>query len=369
MGLVPKRSDAPMRKYAHLLIILLLSIVTIFGLLRLGNIDISLETLARVKSLWLFLGFMAFYASVVARGGRWQHILQTMGWRVGAIYAQTLLIAGLFISSVLPARAGDVGRVAMLRQDYKIPVSQGVASIAAERALDVFSVLILAAIGVIWALRGRIPAEALQLIIGVTILFVLGLAVLLAVPSLEAWLRRPDPLWLIMPPKIRPFYQKALDFGFSLIHSLRDLGKKPFALVLIVGESFVIWLLDAVIVHFVLLSVNISVPFSVSLASSMLGVLATIVPLMPGALGQYEAGMIGLLALAGVPPAESTLAALLVRFISLWSFIPISGLITYIFGFSRALSLKGLDSEEKPSTTPSPTAQRVEPKDEWQMTG
>ncbi|HXW00791.1 MAG TPA: lysylphosphatidylglycerol synthase transmembrane domain-containing protein [Anaerolineae bacterium] len=341
-----------MRKYAHLLIILLLSIVTIFALLRLGNIDISLETLARVKGLWLFLGFVAFYVSVVARGLRWQHILHAMGWRVGSIYAQTLLTAGLFISSVLPARAGDVGRVAMLKQDYKIPVSQGAASIAAERALDVFSVLILAAIGAIWALRGRIPPEALQLIIGVTILFVLGLVGLLAVPSLEAWLRR---LGQIMPAKIRPLYQKALDFGFSLIHSLRDLGRKPFALMLIVAESFITWLLDAVIVHFVLLSLNITVPFSVSLASSMLGVLATIVPLMPGALGQYEAGMIGLLTLAGVPPAESTLAALLVRFISLWSFIPISGFITYIFGFSRALSLKGVNPDEKPSVAPSPT--------------
>jgi uncharacterized protein (TIRG00374 family) len=158
-----------------------------------------------------------------------------------------------------------------------------------------------------------------------------------------------------MPAKIRPLYQKALDFGFSLIYSLRNLGKKPFALMLIVAESFITWLLDAVIVHFVLLSLNITVPFSVSLASSMLGVLATIVPLMPGALGQYEAGMIGLLTLAGVPPAESTLAALLVRFISLWSFIPISGLITYIFGFSRALSLKGVNPDEKPSVAPSPS--------------
>ena len=127
-----------MKKYAHLLIILLLSIATIFGLLRLGNIDISLETLARVKGLWLFLGFVAFYASVVARGLRWQRILHIMGWRVGSIYAQTLLTAGLFISSVLPARAGDVGRVAMLKQDYKIPVSQGAASIAAEYGRNPF---------------------------------------------------------------------------------------------------------------------------------------------------------------------------------------------------------------------------------------
>jgi uncharacterized membrane protein YbhN (UPF0104 family) len=345
VGLVSERSDPGMRKYAHLLIIFVLSIVTIVGLLQLGKIDLSLETLARVNGLWLFWGFVVFYSSIVARGLRWQHILHVMGWRVDSIYAQTLLTAGLFISSVLPARAGDVGRVAMLKQDYKVPVSQGVASIAVERALDVFSVLILTAIGVIWALPGHVPSEALHLIIGVTLFFGLGLVSLLAVPSLEGWLRQPRPFWPIIPAKIRPIYQKAVEFGFLLIHAVRALGQKPIALILIIGESFIIWLLDAMIVHFVLLSVGVNVLFSVSLASSMLGVLATIVPLMPGALGQYEAGMMGLLALVGVPPADTTLAALLVRFISLWSFIPVSGLITYIFGFSRALSLKGTPPE------------------------
>jgi uncharacterized protein (TIRG00374 family) len=248
----------------------------------------------------------------------------------------------------------------MLKQDYKVPFSQGVASIAVERAMDIFAVLILTAIGSIWALRGHLPPEALQLMVGVTILFGLGLVSLLAIPSLEGWLRQPRLLWSIMPAKIRPFYQKAVEFGFSLIHGVRDQGKQPFALILIIFESFIIWLLDAVIVHFVLLSLNIKVPFSISLASSMLGVLATIVPLMPGALGQYEAGMISLLVLVGISPADSTLAALLVRFISLWSFIPISGLITYIFGFSWALSLNGKPLEAAEPRPIIPTATTVE---------
>ncbi|MFN8453298.1 MAG: hypothetical protein U0401_01275 [Anaerolineae bacterium] len=48
VGLVSERSHTRMKKYAHLLIISVLSLVTIFGLLRLGNIDISSETLRRV---------------------------------------------------------------------------------------------------------------------------------------------------------------------------------------------------------------------------------------------------------------------------------------------------------------------------------
>lgn len=340
-----------MKKYAHLIIIAVLSVVTVFGLLRLGKIDISLDTLLRVNGWWLLLAFITFYLSIVARGLRWQHILSTMDRPVPTLYAQTLLTAGLFISSILPARAGDIGRVTMLKQDHKIPVSQGVASLAAERALDVFAVLLLALIGALLALPGRVPSEVLQLMIVTGVLLVLGLVGLLAIPSLEGWLRQPGWLWRLIPQVIKPFYEKGVDFGFALVHGVRDLGQKPLALAAIVAESFGIWLLDALIVHFVLYSLSINVPFSVSLVSAMIGVLATIVPLMPGALGQFEAGVISVLTLLNVSTADSSLTALLVRFISLWSFIPVSGLITYIFGFSRALSLSSKPPETEDVAT------------------
>jgi hypothetical protein len=236
----------------------------------------------------------------------------------------------------------------MLKQDYKIPVAQGVASIAAERALDVFSVLVLAIVGAGWALQERVPWEWLQLIVGTGVLFILGLVGLLVTPSLEGWLRQPGWVWRTIPPAIRPFYHRVVDFGFALIHAVRNLGQKPVALVLILVESLITWVLDAVIVHVVLLGLGVKVASEVSLVGSMVGVLATIAPIMPGALGQYEAGLIALLTLLGVPTAEASLAALMVRFISLWSFIPVSGLITYVFGFSRALSLntKSLNPSE-----------------------
>lgn len=348
-----------MKKYTHLFIILALSLVMIFGLLRLGKIEINWETLSQVNGFWLFLGFATFYISIVARGLRWQHILKTMGCPVGFVYSQTLLTAGLFISSVLPARAGDIGRVAMLNRDYHLPLSQGIASLAAERALDVFSVLALAFIGAILALQGRIPPEASHLMIGTSILLIFGIAGLFGVPSIEGWLRRPGWVWRMTPAPIQPFYEKMVTFGFSMIQGVRGLGEKPAALLAIVLESFVIWLFDAVIVYCVLRSLGLAAPFQVSLVSSMIGVLATIVPLMPGALGQFEAGIIGLLVLLGVPAAESTLTALLVRFISLWSFIPVSGLITYIFGFSRALNLNKQD-QSVTDTPPAKSAAAVE---------
>jgi hypothetical protein len=344
VGLVSERNYALVKKYTHLLIIAVLSALLILALLRLGNIELSWETLRQVNSGWLLAAFITFYASIIARGLRWQHILQTISWPVGFVYSQALLITGLFISSILPGRAGDIGRIAMLKQDHHIPVSQGMASIATERVLDVFSVLILAAVGAIWAMQGRVPPEMGQLMAAAAGLLILGLVGLIAVSGLEGWFKPSGWIWRLVPVRFKALYQKVVTFGFAMVHSVRDLSQKPAVLSLIVAESFIIWLLDAVIVHLVLVSLGVNVSFSVSLVSSMVGVLATIVPLMPGALGQFEAAIIGLLVLLGVAPAQASLAALLVRFISLWSFIPVSGLVTYIFGFSRALTLIGRNS-------------------------
>lgn len=334
-----------MKKYVRVLIILLLSLLLIFALLRLGNVDVSLDTLARVSWGWLLAAFAVFYTSLAARGMRWRRILNTMGWPVSFVYAQTLLIAGLFISAILPARLGDVGRIVMLKQDHKIPVAQGIASITTERALDVFSILILAALGSIWAVQGRVPAEVSQLLMGTTILFVAGLVGLLVIPGIEHWLRELNWLRAIVPDNVWRLYQKVLDFGFSLIHGVRALGKKPLVLTLTVVESLCIWLADTLILYFAFISIGVQIPFSVSVFSMMISDLVAAIPLTPAALGQFDAAMAGSLSLFGLTLADISLAIILIRFVSFWTFVPVSGLITYIFGFSHALSLKRTDTE------------------------
>ncbi len=402
-----------MKKFKRLLILLLLSILTIFALLKIGNIDVSAETLARVNGWWLAASFVTLYFTIVVRGSRWRRILKTIGWPVSFVYALTLLMAGLFVSAILPARLGDVGRVAMLKQDHQVPVSHSVASIATERALDIFSILTLTFVGMVWALHGRVPAEVWQLIIGTTALFGVGLTALLTVPRLEGWLRNPFPGWQkkmgvgtwppqplpppdlprhgggdrqatnlseltatlpppglplqgggdnasppvggiergrsVLPPdsggsrgvlsSLWTLYQKLLDFGFSLIHGVRALGRQPVVLGIALAESLAIWLGDALLIYFAMLSIGLPSALGVSLFSGMVADLIAAVPITPGAIGQFDAALVGLLQLFDISLADSSLTVILVRLLSLWTLIPITGAITYIFGFSRALNL------------------------------
>jgi uncharacterized protein (TIRG00374 family) len=363
-----------MKRYRHLIAILIFSLLTVAGLLYLARVDFSLDSLGRVDWKWLPAIFFVFYVSIFARGLRWQHILKAMGRPVGLIYLEALLLAGFFLSSIIPARAGDIGRVVMLKQDRGLPVSTSVASIAVERALDVFAVLILTLVGGMVALEGHLPPLILRATAGIALLFVIGFAALLAMPSLETWLRRPLPALSQTPQagvpapdspgreqKAWTLYNKGLDFGMATIRGIQTLARNRPALGLVLLDSFIIWLLDGVILYLTLLSLGIVAPFSVSLFSSMVGTLATIAPITPGALGQFEAALIGSLALFDISPSQSSLAALLLRTVSLWTFIPVTALVTYIFGFSRILKLGKKDLARLEENPVSPTSPRPTP--------
>ncbi len=327
-----------MKHYRRLLFIAALSLLMVLALVKLGRVEISLNTLKRVHAGWYGLVIVSFYASVAARGWRWRRILHEMGHPVGLVYASALLTAGLFLSAILPARAGDLGRLAMLKQDHDVPIAVGLASIAAERVLDVFALLVLAGVGGWLALSGHLPPEVVQLLTGVTGLMAVGLVGLVAVPGLEQRLVDLPGLGRL-PLRVQSLYRRGLDFGLTMVNSIRLLTRRPAALAVIVGQSFFIWLWDGVIIYFILLSLNIVRPFSISLFTAMTGALAAAIPLTPGALGQYDAALISLLALFGLPTADGSLTVLLLRVVQLWTFIPVSGLVTYVFGFSRALSL------------------------------
>jgi uncharacterized protein (TIRG00374 family) len=61
----------------------------------------------------------------------------------------------------------------------------------------------------------------------------------------------------------------------------------------------------------------------------------SMVPITPGGVGFVEAGLTGLLALAGVPANEALVGTLLYRLTSYWLPLPV-GLIAYVLWHNRA---------------------------------
>jgi hypothetical protein len=62
------------------------------------------------------------------------------------------------------------------------------------------------------------------------------------------------------------------------------------------------------------------------------------VPITPGGVGQIDAAYAALLALLPLPAFNVGAAVLVVRFISYWSFLVFSGIITLVAGFGSMLA-------------------------------
>jgi len=317
-----------MKRYTRALTIFTLGLLTILLLLKLGNIEISMDTLRRIDTKYLIFAILVHYSGFVMRGWRWQKLLAGMGHRLKYSYTLTLLVSGWFVSALLPARLGDVLRATLLKRDHQISLAEGFASIATERALDILAIMSLALLAASWALAGRTPAWVWQSIGGGAILFVVIIVVLLATPQLESFFAK---LWSWK------IYQKAVKFGFELLANIRKLGKNPRLLGSVLGQSFYIWACDVFLMYFVLLSVGVIAPVSLAAFVSMTVDLAASVPIIPGALGQVEGTALGLFSLFQISAEKSTLTILLNRFISYWTFIVVSGAVAYFFGFSKAL--------------------------------
>jgi uncharacterized protein (TIRG00374 family) len=325
---------ASLRLDARRLILLgLLAVATIALLLTLGDGQSTFSTLAHADWRFLALAAAIHYGGFALRGQRWQLLLGALGYRLGYLYTTGVLLAGWFVSALLPARAGDAFRVLALRlpppNQPAIPVATAIGTIVLERTLDILAILLLSAASSVVVLQERIPGWLLWIYAAVLALVVIVAGVLLATPLLLERLR---------PFSSHPLWHKTLDFITQIAATLRQLALHPAAALIAIGESLLIWLCDGLLLWLVVLSLR--EPFTLGAANfvALTVDIFAAVPLTPGGMGQIETAYAALLALIAYPGLHIPAVILATRAINYWSFLIFSGLVTLLAGFGRILS-------------------------------
>ena len=159
------------------------------------------------------------------------------------------------------------------------------------------------------------------------LLSVAGVAILVAPPLLH-WLRHQSQ---------QPFWQKSLDLAGQLVQSLRALGRSPAIALLVLVESLYIWLCDALLMGSVLAAMGVDAPLSAITFVALTVDIFAAIPLTPGGIGQIEGVNVALLALLPLPVFNVAAAVLLNRAISYWTFLLVSGVVTFAAGIGRMM--------------------------------
>lgn len=317
----------------RLILLLVLGVATIALLLALGDGPTTLSALAQADWGLMALATVIHYGSFVLRGHRWQWLLAALGHRLGFLYTTGVLLAGWFVSALLPARAGDAFRVLALRlpppTQPSVPVAPSIGTIVLERALDILAILLLSAGSSFLVLQGRIP-DWLLWSYGVALAMVVLVAgVLLGTPLLLERLR---------PLSQHTLWQKGLDFITQIASALRQLAQHPATAAIVIVESLIIWLCDGLVLWLVVLSLGEPLTLGVATFVGLTVDIFAAVPLTPGGMGQVESAYAALLALIAHPGLPIAAVVLATRAISYWSFLVFSGLVTLFAGFGRVLN-------------------------------
>lgn len=320
------------RNRRRLLLLTLIGAASIVLLLGLAGGQDAWAAVAKANWTFLAAAVLVHYGSFGLRGRRWQQLLGALGYRLPYIYTTSLLLAGWFASALLPARAGDLLRVGVLRLDSArhppVPVAPSLSSIVLERVLDILAILLLGAGFGFALLRGQAPPWLLGSYLGALALLVGFGVVLLAAPPVLAALQG---LWS------NRFWQLALTFAAHFIAGLRILLRRPATALSVIAASLLIWLCDALVLWLVALSLAAPLgPAAAAFVALTVDVLAA-VPLTPGGVGQIDAAYAALLALLALPVTQVGAVVLLVRLITYWSFLAFSGLVTLLAGFGSLL--------------------------------
>jgi uncharacterized protein (TIRG00374 family) len=275
--------------------------------------------IASASPSWLAAAIALSLCTFVMRALRWTWILRPVG-RIPFVPAFRATAVGFAANTVLPARAGEVLRPAILAREAGLPFSALLASILFERILDALAQLFFLAI----ALMGPRPAGGggalasgrVRLVAGAVAAAAVGIA-LFAVVWRGATERLVDRLLLVLPERFRP---RARAIAHTFLDGFASL-RTPRLLVLVAGGSLAMWLVINVQIWCVMRAFGVELPLAAAFVVTTAAVLGLAVP-TPGGVGGYHAAVqFALTDVFRVPVATATGVALIAHAVS---FVPVS---------------------------------------------
>jgi glycosyltransferase AglD len=272
--------------------------------------DELLTALQHIIPAYLAVAVIICLLAWILRGWRYHYIIKSLGYQVGTMVSTACIFVSQTVNLIVPARLGDFVRVFILKHDYNITYSEGVASLVVERVFDIFTVALLGAISVLFVLNA--PSWFYTIIVLPLVAGVIFFIFLLFIGKFST-------------------QNKYIAIVLTMLHEIRKASLSVKSVLLLGSSSIVIWLLDILVCFAVVLMFEQKIEFAVIVLAIVIGNLVKAVPLTPGGIGTYEFALAATFSLAGVDPAVATLIAVIDHLIK--NLVTLAGGIVSIYYF------------------------------------
>jgi uncharacterized protein (TIRG00374 family) len=261
-------------------------VTALFLYLAFGKLDWAqvAGVLPSISLIPLLLVLPVFAAEYFLRIVRWWWMLREIQPHITIRACAGPLMAGYAVNNTVPLRAGDVIRAVGFRHQLQTPVMRLLGTIAIERVLDLFVVLLFFSIAMAITQPSRIPPEWLTgtLWIATT----LSISIALVITFL-----RPMGNWLERLVDVSKSRGRPVQFVVSKTRHVLDaleLLRSPKLMLELIAQTFVIWTLEGCIYLIVAFSMHFELPTFAPWFVMAMGALGTAIPSSPGHLGTFD---------------------------------------------------------------------------------
>lgn len=303
----------------------LISALTLYLAFRNVPMDELLAYIGTINYWWILPTIVILGLTFVLRTFRWMIILKDICdvtfWQA---FHPTMI--GFMMNCVLPGRVGELARPALLKKDRGIPMTTGLATVAAERFFDLFILITLFAL-LFSTITGRpdlegdyfglrLDSQIIQTVAAGMIrlsIAILCCIVILTISHTRNFIKRMIALsgrYLIrLTPRLENPIRKCIDILLKIIDNIAvglSLVRNPTQLLLCLGTTLMIWYLTAL--SYLVFALGCpGITLSLMEFTTVMVIICFVIalPSVPGFWGLWEAGGVFALALFGIAEKDA----------------------------------------------------------------
>ncbi len=268
---------------------LVISVVIIYVLVRLINIDTLLFALKKTNYVYVIIAFVFMLLATIARAAAWRELL---GRKISLVNSFYIVNEGYLLNQIIP-RSGEIGRALLVNSVVEMNFFQALSTIIIERAIDlgIVAVMFLATIGDALTLDWIVPIAIVILCVVLAGFLFLFWAIKKR-EAVERWMERVD--------SKSAFFRKYISPNLKAIITGAEVIQDPKRILLAILWIIICWM------SWISVSVVLSLSFvgrqPVWWAVFIQSVLALgiALPSAPAGLGVYEGTLVAALTVLSV---------------------------------------------------------------------
>ncbi len=308
-----------MAKHGKTLLGIAISVIFLALALNGLKLDEFWDGIRNANYWWLIPGVGVYFIGVAVRTWRWYYLLRPLK-EVSLQKLFPIVCIGYAGNNIYPARAGEVLRAYILKEEEGISVSANLATVIIER---IFDGLVMLAFVMVTLPFTNLGSFYNNFVLVFSILFFAALGVFLTLAARPLWAEQVI-RWVATRFLPLRFQDKVMALSGRFLEGVKSLrsGKD---VVMIFFTSVIIWLLETLKYWFVMHAFPFEVPFTVLMLMNGVVNLFTTLPGAPGHVGTFDAPGIAVLVAFGVDQAIAASYTLILH-VALWFPITVLGL-------------------------------------------